>query len=139
MSTPRSFHLPDPYTLPDPLDVDEARVSARRLRDQRNAAIAQQREAGNDLARMEANYQRTKFKALAELIADGMAATAAADVVRGREDVAAARLQRDMAKVIYKASERVVWGMQGDEATLRSLLEWSMRTYDPGTGPLVQP
>lgn len=70
-------------------------------REQLSKAIDLLRRYGSDFARSEYDYQLTKAKRAAMLLAEGVPATMIAQILKGQEDVVAAMLKRDLAKNAY--------------------------------------
>lgn len=70
-------------------------------REQLSKAIDLLRKYGSDFARSEYDYQLTKAKRAAMLLAEGVPATMIAQILKGQEDVAEAMLKRDLAKNAY--------------------------------------
>ena len=70
-------------------------------REQLSKAIDLLRKYGSDFARSEYDYQLTKAKRAAMLLAEGVPATMIAQILKGQEDVATAMLKRDLAKNAY--------------------------------------
>lgn len=70
-------------------------------REQLSRAIDLLRKYGSDFARSEYDYQLTKAKRAAMLLAEGVPATMIAQILKGQEDVATAMLKRDLAKNAY--------------------------------------
>ena len=70
-------------------------------REQLSKAIDLLRRYGSDFARSEYDYQLTKAKRAAMLLAEGVPATMIAQILKGQEDVATAMLKRDLAKNAY--------------------------------------
>lgn len=73
---------------------------------------------GVDLAKKEATYQAKKSQRTLELQAEGQSATTVNNIIRGDEKVVRARLERDIAQVLYDHQEHKINGLK---LTLRSL------------------
>lgn len=70
-------------------------------REQLSKAIDLLRRYGSDFAKSEYDYQLTKAKRAAILLAEGAPATMITQILKGQEDVATAMLKRDLAKNAY--------------------------------------
>lgn len=113
---------PAALNLPDPLDIDDARVAARRLAEKRREAEDQHRKAIEAAADAERDYRREYAQAI--LQAEG---TAAAREAQAKADSAHAAYLRDLAAGMVKAATERLRGLEGERSILKSLIDWSAR------------
>lgn len=64
---------------------------------------------------------------IVELRAEGVAATACADIARGENDVSTLRYERDVAAGVLEAARQHAFTLGADRRDLDTLLNWSMR------------
>jgi len=111
-----------PLYLEQPLEIDQARLAARRLADQRRdaeRAIEEQVEAAADAER---DYR----KAYAEAFVTAIGTAAEREAVAKRE-AADEAYARDLAAGMVKVMQERLRGLEGERSMLKTLMEWSMK------------
>lgn len=120
-----------PLTLERPLEIDDARVAARRLADQR-------RQSENDLemaVTLAAQREQEYRKALAQAFAKNAGGdTAAAREAQARSDASQAAYERDLSAGMVKVQQERLRGLEGERSQLKTLMEWSARMNEQGIG-----
>lgn len=71
-------------------------------------ALEQYKQRGREYAKAYRDYRVLLAQELLKLKAEGMPATLAADVARGKEDIAAAKEQEIIAESLYKSCQEAI-------------------------------
>jgi hypothetical protein len=108
--------------LERPLEIDEARLAARRMAEQRREAENTLQVQVERAADMERAYRKA-FSA-AFVAAEGTAAAREAEAKSCSADECYAR---DVAAGMVKVGTERLRGLEGERAMLRALIEWSSR------------
>lgn len=123
-----------------PWDFAQARQAcADASRAQRDAEDAL-KQAAHGAALAEEAYRKTLASAIVEAHAEGVAWSVAADVARGRPDVAKLRRERDIAEGVREALSQAAWRRAADRRDTGRLCEWAMRRdLAEGYGQVPEP
>lgn len=121
---------PNPLTLENPLDIDDARRASRRLAELRRDAEDTHERLTRDAADAEHTYRKAYAKAFIQ--AEGTAAER--EAIAKAESAGEARA-RDLAAGLAKVQIERLRGLEGERSQLKSLTEWSMR-LDPAANLL---
>lgn len=113
---------PAALNLPDPLDIDDARVAARRLAEKRREAEVHYRKAIEDAADAKREYHKEYAKAIIK--AEG---TAAVKEALAKAEAADARYFSDLADGYVKAQQEVLKTLEGERSMLKSLIDMSAK------------
>jgi flagellar biosynthesis/type III secretory pathway protein FliH len=116
---------PTALTLTHPLDLDDARVAARKLATLRQDAEKQHEDAAAHAADMERDYRKGFARAYAEIRMDG-AGAGEADV-RAKGATADQGRDRDIARALERSALERLRGLEGERSMLKSLIDWSSR------------
>ena len=110
-----------------PYDFARAQSASRGVSDNQRAAEKFLIGSTRDYAEAERAYRKALADKIVALKAEGMAATACADVARGDRHVADLRYKRDVAEGIKEAAVQSAWRASGDRKAEQTFIEWSMR------------
>lgn len=121
-------------SAPLPWTIAEAREALATSSLAQRSAEHGLREAVKAYAQAEESYRKALAQKIAQLRADGAAATVAADLARGDEDVARLRRDRDIAEGVKEAMAQAGWRASADRRDAQALAEWSMRREMAETG-----
>lgn len=113
---------PNPLTLEQPLDIDDARRASRRLAELRRAAEDEHERLTKEAAERERDYRRAYSEAFVQ--AEG---TAAEREAKAKAQSADECYERDLAAGMVKVAVERLRGLEGERSQLKSLTEWSMR------------
>lgn len=111
-----------PLHLERPLEIDEARLAAKRMAEQRRAAEDALQLQVENAADAEREYRKA-FSA-AFVAAEGTAAAREAEAKAASADHCYAR---DLAAGMVKVQTERLRGLEGERSMLKSLLDWSAR------------
>jgi hypothetical protein len=114
--------VPNPLIMEQPLDIDDARLAARRLADQRRAAEQDLERLTREASEKEAAYRKALAQAFVQT--EG---TAAEREAKAKAAVADKSYERDLAAGMVKVQTERLRGLEGERSMLKSLVEWSMR------------
>ncbi len=113
---------PAALNLERPLEIDEARMAAKRMAEQRRAAEdALQRQIE---AAAEAEREYRKAFSTAFVSAEG---TAAAREAEAKASSATECYERDLSAGMVKVMTERLRGLEGERSMLKSLIDWSSR------------
>ena len=84
-------------------------------------------EAVKNAARAEETYRRLLAVQIVKEHDAGVAWSVASDVARGHEDVAAARVRRDLADGVREGVQQAGWRAAADRKDAQRLADWSQR------------
>lgn len=124
-----------PLYLEQPLEIDEARLAARRLADQRRQAEKDIEEQVKLAAEMEREYRKAYAKAFVTAIG-----TAGEREAIAKRESAPQAYDRDIQAGMVKVLQEKLRGLEGERSMLKTLMEWSMKAdATPGAmGPQPQ-
>lgn len=108
-----------------PYTFSEATSRAASLSRQQQAAEEATRGAYAAYAEAERAYRVSLAKRITELRASGQAATLAADLARGDEQVASLRYRRDVAEGVVEAAKQSGWRLQANRRDGHEFIRWS--------------
>jgi hypothetical protein len=117
---------PQPFTLSEPLDFEDARQAGKELARQRKEA----REEFERRLEQAAEKQRLKRLALAKAFVEATGDTAAAREADAKKRAADAEYEHALAEGLVKAAQQRMEELDAHRATFHRLVEWSMR-LDP--------
>lgn len=110
----------------DPLEIDDARVAARRVSRLRRTAEADFRDAVEAAASAESDYRQAISKAIVDLKAQqGVTSTEAQERARG--DCFKELVKYRVAEGMVKAAEQRLRGIEGERSLLKSLVDYSAK------------
>jgi hypothetical protein len=121
---------PNPLTLEQPLDIDDARRASRALATLRRDAEDALEKRTEEAAEKERQYR--KAYATAFIQATG---TAAEREAVAKSEASQEAYERDLAAGMVKVGVERLRGLEGERSQLKSLTEWSMR-LDPAANVL---
>lgn len=110
-----------------PLQIEDARDAAYRASEVQRECENRLRTTSRELAEAERQYRQRMSTRMLSLIAQGTAATATKDIVRGEADVADLRYKRDVARGVFEAAQQECFRRGADRRDVDTLLNWSMK------------
>jgi hypothetical protein len=110
-----------------PWDFETARLTCRQAAAAQEGAEEAMREAYKDYADKERAYRMALADKIRRLKLEGMAATAAQDVARGDQHVAALRHARDVAEGVREVQVQVLRRRSADRRDAQRFADWSAR------------
>lgn len=110
-----------------PLEIADARQAAHRASEKQRECEDRLRQTSRELAEAERQYRLKMSTRIVSLIAQGTAATASKDIVRGEKEVADLRYKRDVAKGVFEAAQQECFRRGADRRDVDTLLNWSMK------------
>lgn len=116
VSNPVALHLERP------LEIDEARLAARRMAEQRRAAEDALQVQVDKAAEAERDYRKAYAQAFVQ--AEGTAAEREAIAKSASADEC---YERDLAAAMVKVATERLRGLEGERSMLKSLVDWSSR------------
>lgn len=108
--------------LERPLEIDEARLAAKRMAEQRRAAEDALQHQVEAAAEAERQYRKSFSQAFVS--ADGTAAAREAEAKAASADQCYAR---DLSAGMVKVQTERLRGLEGERSMLKSLIDWSSR------------
>lgn len=116
MANPAALHLAQP------LDIDDARIAARRMADLRRTSEDELEKLTKTAADREADYRKAFARAF--IAAEG---TAAEREAIAKSEVTKESIDRDVAAGMVKVQAERLRGLEGERSMLKSLIDWSAR------------
>jgi hypothetical protein len=110
-----------------PLEIEDARDAAHRASEKQRECEDRLRTTSRDLAEAERQYRMKMSLRITSLIAQGTAATAAKDIVRGEPEIATLRYKRDVAQGVFESARQECFRRGSDRRDVDTLLNWSMK------------
>jgi hypothetical protein len=110
-----------------PWEFHEAEAKLRRCSTEQRGAEQFIKTAYRDFAVKERAYREALAKRMTELRAEGIAATATADLARGDKHVAGLRFERDVAEGVVEAAKQRAYTAAADRKDAQALATWSAR------------
>ena len=108
-----------------PLEIEDARQAAHQASELQRACEDRVKQTSRALAEAERQYRMKMSTRITQLIAQGTAATAAKDIVRGEKPVADLRFKRDVAQGIFEAAKQECFRRGADRRDVHQLITWS--------------
>ena len=110
-----------------PFTFGEARLAMNKASQRQLDSEAAYREAVENLAQADLDYNRACARKMVELHAEGVAWTAARSLAIGDPHVSDLRYKRDVQRGIVDAAESARYRLQADRRGLEKLIAWSER------------
>lgn len=119
---------PNPLTLENPLDIDDARRASRRLAEARRSA----EDALESFTRKAAETEQAYRKAYARAFIQATGTAAEREAI-AKSEASPQAFDRDLAAGLAKVQVERLRGLEGERSQLKSLTDWSAR-LDPSAG-----
>jgi putative intracellular protease/amidase len=111
----------------EPMDFAAAVAESRAAKEAQHQAEKYYAQKGREVAEAEKAYRGELAAEITRQTAKGTAVTAAKDLARGSEHVAALAFNRDLAEALRDAAAQSIWRHTADRRELEQFIDWSKR------------